>query len=205
MALDPAAPDVQGNSSDAGLVPADIADKREFSFYLMVQKMRNGNKYETPFRSSGQEIFESGYKFTLNVRSENAGYMYIVNEGKDKQDNKVFNVLFPSPNVNSGSAKIVAGQEVQTAQNTFDGGKGTEVMWIFWTLNKLDELDMILTANLNEVGKVAEQNVPALRNFIEEHRPASRDVLPEKDSVNHRTIVRGTGDIVVHRFELEHR
>ena len=39
------------------------------SVWLTVQKMRDGQPYQDEFISSGQEIFESGWKFRLNASS----------------------------------------------------------------------------------------------------------------------------------------
>src|SRR5262249_22584568 len=36
--------------------------EEKLSYFLLVQKMRNGKPFEEPFKSSGREIFESGYK-----------------------------------------------------------------------------------------------------------------------------------------------
>ncbi len=203
MALDITDRSVTETEQIPNMIPADLGEKREFSYFLWVQKMRNGVKFEGPFKSSGQEVFESGYKFSLNLRTEDDGYVYILNEGKDNQGRVGFYVLFPSPKTNNGSALVRSGQEVQTAQNTFGGGRGTEIIWVFWTRDKREDLETMLTADLGANGAVGENSLEKLQAFISQYRNESRDVF--KDSAEQRTVVRGKGETVIHRFELEHR
>ncbi len=203
LALNLAIPSEADSQRAGNILPAALETNREFSYYLSVQKMRDGVKFEEPFRSSGQEIFESGYKFTINLRTEEDGYMYILNEGKDDQGNVGFYVLFPSPSTNDGSAMVRSGEEVETAQNTFGGGRGTEILWVFWTKERQENLEPALTTELGANGAVSENSRGRLQEFIAKHRNESRDVA--KDSAEQRTVVRGSGDTIIHRFELEHR
>jgi serine/threonine protein kinase len=71
------------------------APRREISYYLSVQKMRDGKPYEEPFRSSGREIFESGYKFKTVLKSDADGYLYLFNEGKNKKGEIEYYLLHP--------------------------------------------------------------------------------------------------------------
>ncbi|MEP6787576.1 MAG: serine/threonine-protein kinase [Acidobacteriota bacterium] len=178
--------------------------EHELAYYLTVQKMRNGKPFETPFQSSGQEVFESGYKFRLNFVPDADGYMYVFNEGKNEQDSAGFWQLFPTPDPKTGAlvASVSAGQKIGTPQNTFEvGGKNTtEVMWMIWTKEKRDDLEAVVRSAKPPTGAV---NVDALRSFLEKFKDVKTE--PVKDSANQRTIVKAKGDVVVHRFELEHR
>ena len=171
------------------------------SYYLKVQKMRNGKAYQEPFRSSGQEVFESGYKFNLLFASDAAGYMYAFSEGKGGSGKTVHNLLFPTPSINSGSSKVDKLQEIETRQNTFEGGTGTEVIWLIWTAQKPDDLEAIVVAAFNNRGLIADSD--GLKTFIEKYKSAATGV--SKDQANQKTIVRAAGDAVAHRIELEHR
>lgn len=171
------------------------------SYYLKVQKMRNGKAYQEPFRSSGQEVFESGYKFNLLFASDAAGYMYAFSEGKDVSGKTVHNLLFPTPSINNGSSKVNKLQEIETRQNTFEGGTGTEVIWLIWTAQERADLETIVKAAFDNRGLIADSD--GLKTFIDKYKSATAGV--SKDQANQKTIVKATGDAVAHRIELEHR
>jgi hypothetical protein len=177
--------------------------KHELFYFLTVQKTRDGKPFEAPFKSSGQEVFESGYKFSMVFQPDADGLMYIFNEGKDAQGNGGYSLLFPTPRVNNGSAQVSAGQSIETAQNTFGGGKGTEVMWMIWTKDKRDDLEAVIRSAFTQSGAIRDENGGILKAFLDKYNAEKPD--SSKDSTNQRTVVRATGDIVAHRFELEHR
>jgi serine/threonine protein kinase len=183
-------------------VTATIAAARTVAYFLTVQKMRDGKPYEAPFRSSGQEIFETGYKFSMTFQPDADGYMYVYNESRDQAGNEQYNLLFPTPTVNGGSSRVTAGQQIATAQNTFTGGKGTEVMWLIWTKETSDVLESVTKA-AGSSGAITNAAAESLRAFIDSHDSRTREI--SKDSASQRTIVKTVADAVVHRFELEHR
>lgn len=186
-----------------GLQPVDQGTERELSYYLMVQKMRGGKPFEAPFKSSGREVYESGYKFTLSFTADADGYMYLFNYGKDEQDQMVYQLLFPSPRANNGTSQIGKGQVITTVPGTFTGGHGTEVMWMIWTKEKRDDLEAI-AASAGKAGVIENVNENSLLSFIrEQYKPEKTE--SSKDSDEQRTVVKARGDIVVHRIELEHR
>src|SRR5258708_4664524 len=65
------------------------------NYSLTVQKMRDGRPYQDTFESSGQEIFENGWKFRMNLSSPQEGYLYLLNEGPAPGDATTYNVLLP--------------------------------------------------------------------------------------------------------------
>ena len=182
---------------------APAAGDREFFYFLTVQKMRDGKPFEEPFRSSGQEVFESGYKFNIVFQSQAEGYIYLFNEGRDESGKLGYYLLFPTPSVNDGSPQVIAGQQIQTAQNTFTGKTGTEIMWMIWTKQQDDVIAGVTQAALSDKGSVDDQNGEVLRSFLDKHGISKPETT--KDTVNQRTIVKASGDVVVHRFEIEHR
>lgn len=178
-------------------------EERELSYFLMVQKMRNGKPFEEPFKSSGREVYESGYGFTMAFQPDADGYMYILNEGKDKQGQVGYYLLFPTPSANNGSAQVLGGREIRTAGNKFTGGRGSEVVWMIWTKQKPDDLEAIVKSVVVPPGIVRDENMNSLRGFLEKYETEKTE--SSKDSVNQRTLVKARGDVVIHRFELEHR
>ena len=69
--------------------------ERSLAYSLTVQKMRDGKPYQGEFQSSGQEIFENGWKFRMNLTSPQEGYVYLLNEGPAEGGVATYNVLFP--------------------------------------------------------------------------------------------------------------
>src|SRR5205814_8265389 len=101
------------------------ASERSLAYSLTVQKMRDGKPYQDEFESSGQEIFENGWKFRMNVSSPQDGYLYLLNEGPASSNTATYNVLFPESKTNAGSPGVSANQKLQTVWMRFDDHPGT--------------------------------------------------------------------------------
>lgn len=192
-----------GRDSQVTNAPLPSRAEATLTYFLTVQKMRNGRAFEQPFRSSGQEIFESGYKFAMHFRPAFQGFLYVFNEGKDPAGNPGFFLISPTSNVNNGDSRVAAGQEIATAQNTFTGSRGTEVLWLVWSRERLNDLEAAWKS-------VADKRQPAAAEYLSVFAAYQQKYelsKPEyrKDAVNQTTIIMGTGDPIVHRFELEHR
>jgi hypothetical protein len=54
--------------------------KRAISYYIQVQKYRDGTPVDAPFRLSGELLFPAGYRMRLVVSSPQKGHLYLVNE-----------------------------------------------------------------------------------------------------------------------------
>jgi len=175
------------------------------TYWLTVQKMRNGKPYEEPFRSSGQEIFENGYGFRLNVASPKPGYLYVFNEGATASGDMSFTILYPTPKTNGGSAKIEGNPPIETNWNRFGGQAGTEEFWMIWSAAPVPELEAAKEAAFaNEKGKVSNAALlKAVREFLMKHTDPKTEVV--KDKLKQQTVVRGPGDLLVQFVELEHR
>jgi len=199
--------DSTANTSDSNTVEktnGNIQPQKELTYFLKVQKMRDGKPFETPFKSSGQEIFETGYKFKMNFQSDAAGFIYLFNEDKDPQGKTVYNILYPTPKTNDGSAQVSAKQQIETNQNTFSGRRGTEIIWLIWTADKLDEMESVKQTAFDAQGKVNDEiNGKKLSSFLQKNK--DKNVEINKDTANQQTVISGTGDNLVHRLELEHR
>ncbi len=191
------------NANNAAAAGMTTGTDRKISYFLNVQKMRNGKPFEAPFKSLGKEIYESGYKFNLVFQPDADGYMYVFNEGKDDAGKVGFNLLFPTPNINNGTSRVSAGQNIETAKNTFNGGKGTEVMWMIWVKQKSDDLESLIKTVIVPPGTVKDESTGTLRKFFAEYNDGKADL--SKDQDKQQMIVKTKGDAVVYRFELEHR
>ena len=176
---------------------------RKLEYFLQIQKMRDEKPYGEPFRATGREIFESGYKFKINLSVTSPGYLYIFNEGKNDSGKNVFNLLFPTPEQQQNIAKIQAAQSIETADYYFSGKPGKELIWLIWTKDARPELDEIIRKVPIDTGEMDNpENVAALQNFLlkaSENAPES-----EKDEQAKKTILKSRDDILVYRMELEH-
>jgi serine/threonine protein kinase len=178
--------------------------QRTLAYSLTVQKMRDGKPYQEHFQSSGQEIFESGYQFRLNVASAQSGYLYVFNEGADANGGFSFTIIYPTPATNSGSARVNANQTIQTNWNEFGGKPGTEQFWMIWSPSSVGLLEAARDAAFKSNGRVADAAMArTVREFITSHSDPALETT--KDTARQETHVRGNGDVLVKLVELEHR
>lgn len=179
---------------------------RSVTYSLTVQKMRDGKPYQEPFQSSGQEIFESGYKFRLNVSSPESGYMYVFNESIDeKTKQSSFNIIYPTPKTNEGSARLDSNAVLQTNWNTFAGQAGTELFWMIWSASPVTALETAKDAAFKDPeGAINEVTIKDnLKQFL--FRYSERKPETTKDTARRQTTVSTAGDVLVKLVELEHR
>ncbi len=188
----------------AGGTPPPAAVERQLNYGLKVQKMRNGQPFQDPFDSSGQEIFENGWKFRLNMTSPQEGYLYLLNEGPTADGATTYNVLFPEGKTNGGSPRVTANQKLETAWMRFDDHQGTEKFWIVWSMTPVKELDAVKgTVNDQDQGEIKDSaQARAVRDFLNKHSSPKPEIT--KDSTRKQTVVKGKGDALVSFIELEH-
>ena len=174
--------------------------ERSLLYSLTVQKMRDGKPYQDTFESSGQEIFENGWKFRMNLSSPQEGYLYLLNEGPAAADSTTYNVLFPEAKTNNGSPHVNTDQKLQTAWMRFDEHQGTEKFWLVWSASPIKELELVNEKDQGEIKDSAQ--ALAVREFLDKHSSPKPEVA--KDSAKKQTMVKGRGDALVSFIELEH-
>jgi serine/threonine protein kinase len=178
---------------------------RQLGYSLTVRKMRDGKPFQEPFESSGQEIFENGWQFWLNIESPQSGYLYVINEGPEPRNGlPSYNVLYP---LDGGPAQVAANQRIESPPRQgrgyfFDREAGTERMWMIWAKEPVPELENVKgVANPQDKGVITNpMQAQALQDFFNEH--ATPKPSFEKDKK--RTIVKANGDVLVNLVELEH-
>jgi tRNA A-37 threonylcarbamoyl transferase component Bud32 len=195
----------KSNRTSESPATAATAPTRELSYSLTVQKMRDGKPYQDLFESSGQEIFENGWKFRLNLSSRQNGYLYLLNEGPSAGGATTFNVLFPTPSKNSGNAYVNATEAINTGWMLFDEHQGTEKFWIISSANPVPELEAVRgVVNEKDKGTISDSNQSnAVRAFLTAHQSSSKPEV-EKEKGNKQTNVRENGETLVNQIELEH-
>ena len=176
-----------------------------FDYWLIVQRTRDGRDYLDPYKSNGDDKFDSGDKFQLNVQSLDSGYLYIFNEAAPQTDRTGFTMIYPTQSVNGGSASIGANQTVQSDWITFRGPAGTDNYWIVWSASPVSVLE---TAK-NEALTHAQAGLTGVKS------EKVRDYLKKmEDDVNARAArikasqevqVRKRSDIVLTLANFDHR
>ena len=184
--------------------PKPTVAERSVAYSLTVQKMRDGKPYQGEFQSSGQEIFENGWKFRMNMTSPQDGYLYLLNEGPAGGDAATYNVLFPEAKTNNGSAQVIANKKLQTAWMRFDDNQGTEKFWMVWAASPVKELEAVKdVVNDRDQGEIKDPTkAKSVREFLNQHASPKPEVT--KDSDKEQTLIKGRGDALVSLLELKH-
>jgi len=184
--------------------PTSPKTERTLTYGLTVQKMRNGRPYQDPFPSSGQEIFEDGWKFRMNISSPQSGCLYLLNEGPAAQGKITYNVLFPAPSTNSGSPYLEAEQKIQTGWMVFVEQHGIEKFWMVWAAEAVPELEAVKEAvNEKDKGEIRDESQARdVREFLAKN--SSTRPIVETDKEKKQTTARTAGPILVNLIELEH-
>lgn len=183
--------------------PFGKTDARSLNYSLLVQKMREGKEYQQPFESSGQEIFESNYKFQMNITPPENGFLYIFSEGLNNKNEKVFGIIFPTPAQNDGSANVLAGREYRTGWNQFAGLPGTENFWVIWSKNKPEIPENARENCFQNDGVLSDNDLGTnLKNYLESGKISKS---PVKDADKKLSKIEIEGDSAIQLIRLEHR
>jgi serine/threonine protein kinase len=201
--------------------PLTAATERTLSYWMTVQKYRNGQPFENPFRLAGEINFEKDYRVRLNVSSSQSGYLYILNEGPPPADgpgpqpaspagvadSSSLVVLFPSTTANDGLSYLAANQRVEIPQLTwfaFDAEQGTEKVWLVFSANAVPELEAVKRfANPKDRGLIKDAGLNArVEEFLKAH--SDPKAIIEKDDELKQTSLKIGGDLLVHAIKLEH-
>ena len=177
---------------------------KELTYFLTVQKMRGKKPFEEPFKSSGQEIFENGYKFKMVFQTDEDGFIYLFNEDKDAEGKTIYHILYPTPENNNGSAQIKANQQLETSQNTFSGSRGTEIIWLAWSIQSNSDLEDVKQNAFDNKGVVANDAVKQkLFDFIRVNGEKQPETV--KDTAKMQTTLKITENAIAYKMQLEHR
>jgi len=189
--------------SKSPAVPTDIIvaamPERKLNYSLTVQRFRDGKPYQTEFRSTGQEIFESGWKFKINMTSQQEGFLYLLNRESDGN----YRLLFPLPSHNNGSAYVGSNEGFQTSWYVVDANPGIEKFRLIWANESVPELEKFRElVNPTTKGLISDPaDVQVVNAFLSQHGASQSEVDKQKAE----TSVRGRGSVLVALVELEHR
>ncbi len=192
--------------------------ERTLNFWLTVQKMKDGREDGAPFQSEGRDVFTDGWRFRLNVSSKDAGHLYLLNEspatgGSAASDEPRYQILFPSPQIKSGDARLPAAETVTIPSESWyfftgakEGQRGTEKMWMVWSKDPLPTFEDLKNVPAEKSGVRAigdPKQTDAVQKFLTQN---STDMpVAERDRQKRQNVIRGKGDTVVNLIELEHQ
>jgi hypothetical protein len=183
----------------------DAGSSRSFTYWLTVQKLRDGKDYQEPFKSNGEEIFENGDKFRLNVLAPIPGYLYVMNEGAPEPNDTSFTMVYPNLNVNDGLATLGANQAIQSDWITCRGPAGDENFWIVWSVSPVSQLESAKTEAFKDPrGGLTDQNLEAVRDFLR-MKQLEMKVTVYHYKATQTAVARGKGDMLVTLLQFKHR
>jgi hypothetical protein len=183
--------------------PAVAPVERTLTYWITVQKFKDGNPYQDPFTLAGEINFEADYRIRVNVRSPQPGYLYILNEGPASGAPE-YNIVFPTPTANNGSSLLPASDMVQIPQKSwlkFDTQQGVEKLWLVFSENPLPELDSLKQFASVETGGLITDPLrnKSIKDFLE--TPTSN---PKVEKGATLTTVKAAGQLLVYAVKLEH-
>ncbi|MEP7214412.1 MAG: protein kinase [Acidobacteriota bacterium] len=186
---------------------AETKPLRTLEYSLTVQSYSDG-RYKSPFVLSGEMLFRNRDRIRLNLKSPQTGYLYILNQGPNGENGRpAYNILFPSPTANGGSAFLSAEQEVQIPQQSWfelDTIEGTETVWLVWSAKALPELEAAKKyANAEDRGRIKDPQLSdSINSLLRTTEPDQTNV--ERDDNKKESRVSANTDIVTHTIKLEH-
>lgn len=200
-----------GPGGPTSSTPTAAGPEQSLTYWLTVQKMRDGKPYQQPYESTGEEGLETDYGFNVNVSSPQSGYLYLLNEGSAGSA-ITYNVLYPKPDVNGGSAALEANKTFQTPDPprayVLDPNTGVENFWIIWSAKPVPELEAVKGAVTKQAdgsydGTIKDPaQISAIRAFIQKNLASPQNVTP--DANRRRATVIGNGEVLVKWLVLKH-
>jgi serine/threonine protein kinase len=179
--------------------PPEPLQTKGFNYWLLVQ-----GQDQQSFKSNGDDKFNNGDKFQLNVETLYSGYVYIFNEGPTDIGTTSFRLLYPNK-ASEGSAFVGSKQILQSQWNTFRGPAGTDNYWIVWSAQPVSELESAKEEALNHPhGALTGETLVKVNDYLkkknEEVAATSR-----KMSASQEVQVRKKTDMVLDFAQFEHR
>ena len=194
--------------STGGSLSTSVAPpvERTLTYWITVQKFKDGKAYQNPFPLAGEINFEASYHIRVHIRSPEDGYLYIFNEGPATASATTeYVVVFPSTTSNNNSSLVSAGQEVQIPEKSwleFDKQQGVEKLWLVFSKDALAELEAARQTaspeSKNLITDVGQNKV------VEDFLTLNAVKTPDVDKGATLTTVKATGNLLVYAIKLEH-
>jgi serine/threonine protein kinase len=178
---------------------------RSFTYFLMVQKMRDDKPYQAPFKSNGDEKFENGDEFQLTAFGPIPGYLYIMKEGPPELKDTSFTMIYPNRSTNNGDASVGANQPFQSERMPFRGPAGSENFWLVWSNAPVSELELAkVRAFQHPRAGLTGQSLVNVRKYLTDKQIETRATTFHYKATQ-TAVVRGKGDLLVTLAQFQHR
>ena len=178
---------------------------RSFTYYLTVQKMRDGKPYGEPFKSNGEEKFETDAQFQLTVSGPIPGYLYVMKEGPPESIDTSFTMIYPNRLINNGDASVGADQPFQSEPELFTGPAGNENFWLVWSIAPVTELESAkVEAFQHPKGGLTGQTLVNVRKYLTDKQIETRATTFHYKATQ-TAVVRARRDLLVTLAQFEHR
>ncbi|MFN0123349.1 MAG: serine/threonine-protein kinase [Blastocatellia bacterium] len=185
--------------------PAVTGPEHNMRYSLTVQEMRGGEADGKPYESSGAENFRNGWKFRLNLSSPQTGFLYLLDESPRPDGGMGYIILFPLPSLNSGLARLNAGQNLQTGWYVFQEPAVVERIWLIHAPAPITELESMRNlVNEKDRGLIRDPaQVASIQALLRAHEQTPPAVKVDKAA--NQTTITGRGDNLIGLIELSHR
>jgi len=193
------------NSNGSAVIPTPTATQSHtFTYFLTVQRMRDGKAYQQPYTSNGQEdIFDRGDRFQLNISAAESGFLYVFNEGPAQTTDGSFTMIYPNRKTNA-AATIGANQAIQTDWITFRGPTGDENVWIVWSILPIPELEDAKAEALNHPhGELTGDRIVSTKAFLQTKKRES-NVKVRHYKAGPKAVANGDGAVLVYLAQFKH-
>lgn len=185
--------------------PPPPEPNRSFNYFLTVQRMRDGQPYQQPFKSHGEETYGTGDQFQLTISTPVPAYLYIFHESPPEQEQTSFKLIYPGRTTNNGSASLGANQSVQSEWFSFKGPAGAENFWFVWSTSPVIELDSASSeAFKHPESGLTGQTLVAVREYLKT-KEAEIKAITYNYNANKNAVVRGKHDLLVTLAQFKHR
>jgi hypothetical protein len=182
------------------------SEERTLTYWITVQKYKDGKPFEKPFPMAGEINFESTYQVRVHISSPQVGHLYIFNEGPPTESAATeYVVTFPSTTANNNASLIEAGQVVQIPEKSwlvFDKERGVETLWVVFSKDEISQLEtarrFATPKTKNLIADVSQNRV--VQNFL----TANSATKPSAEKGNSLTTVKAPGKLLVYPIKLEH-
>ena len=178
--------------------------EQALTYWITVHQTREGK--QKIYTLAGEINFELKDEIRLNVRSPQAGHLYVFNEGpRSTSAPAEFVVLFPSPTANKGSSLLIANRELQIPEAswfTFDKEQGIERVWLVFSKDAIPEFEALKQfASPEYRGRITD---PAQNKLVQDFFLTQSTNKPEVERGDTLTTIKTTDRVLVYPVKLEH-
>jgi serine/threonine protein kinase len=183
-------PSGKPNVNTNEVIPPETGPVHSFSYWLDLTRTNNGRPLDRSIRASGQEVFTNGDYFVVNFHSQENGYLYLLNEGRNYRDVTSFYY--------QGKYGIKPNRRASSSRLGFDDKDGTEQFWFLFSNSPIDIFEKYEAPR-----EIPETETDRVRKFLSQSVPA--DLRSTEDVVNAQTNVTGSGNVIAYKAQLRHR